>query len=288
MGFWRRRGADDKPQINVTVVNSPTGASADLDEEERGDEEQDLKEAQAAHALEVIKSATSIRTRVRKLFADYGWLTIVFFVLGVIVFPAEWWLVLATTILFNLGMFAYTKWVYKPPVVPLVRYDDDGTGGVLGAWLIPVEIWDKVAKQGLSNTIRTSLGTTHLVRSIAFADDEERVPVAVEFAWIHFNELNFATKRGMFDEIRNELKVVREQNNRYKWLMENMVLTRALSLVTRWISIMSHGRYSALADQDKASLRHEIEQMAAETNRNRMPALMDTPLTETSGENEGV
>ena len=284
MGWFRRK--EEAPPTVVVHNHIGEKEAAPLFEETPKDAPGPEDEAKLEEALRRIRSLTSIRGRFVKLMADFGWVTILLAAIGILVLPGEWYLVVGSTVLANLLMFAYTRWVYDPPTVPVVMYDDDGTGGVLGVWLIPVEIWDDMAKTGLSNTIRTSQGNSYMVRSLTWADEKKEVPVAAEFSWIHYNELNFATKREIFDEIRNELKVIREQNNRYKWLLENMALARALALVKRWIAIMSHGRYDPMARADEAALRREIAELELQTARHRIPQMEDRALTELSGEED--
>ncbi|MFZ0698705.1 MAG: hypothetical protein WAN74_00695 [Thermoplasmata archaeon] len=286
MSWLRRR--KEEPTVNVTVNNSPAQEAAAVADPGPDETEQQGKAALIAASLKRIKEATSVKARLKKLFADFGWVTVLFFIIGLLVWPTGWEIVVGSFVVFNLGMYAYTKWVYKPPVVSVVLFNDDGTGGILNAWAIPVEIWDQVVKIGMSNTIRTGLGTTYMIRSITFADDSELVPIAIEFSWLHYNELNFATKREMFDELRQTLKIAWEQNNRYKWLMEVITLRRAVAMTKRWISLISHGRYAPLSAQDEAQLGREIEGLARETTKLRLPTLDERGQGYSSAEDEGI
>ncbi len=286
---WFHRTNREPPSVNVTVVNdgattkappvgAPPGRETDAAQHEK----------LVAEATEAIKATTSLRARIRAWFTELGWLTFLLGAVSLAFMPSYWWLTIVSMLIANVAMYIYTRYVYKPPVVPVVLYDDDGTGGILEAWAIPLEIWGKVAKTGLSNTISTSRGVTYMVRAISFADNEQRVPVAVEFSWLHYNELNFATKRQMFDELREALRIAWEQNNRYKWLMDVITLRRALAMTKRWISLISHGRYAPVSAQDEAQLNREIEQLARENARLRMPSLEERDQPGTPAEDEGM
>lgn len=283
---WLRRKKPD-PTINVTVVNggpqtpatsSPPAKPVETDEE--------AKAALVAASLERIQRATSIGARVKRLFVDFGWITILFFAISLIIWPSGWEVVVGSFLVFNVGMYAYTKWVYKPPTVPVVLYQDDGSGGVLNAWAIPVEIWNEVVKVGLSNTIQTALGTTYLIREITFADDADQIPVAIEFSWLHYNELNFATKRGIFEELAKLNQITTEENNRYKWLMEIITTRKAVAIVKRWVRLMSNGRFGPLSMQDEANLKAEVEKLAREGEKLQMNGLDGSELQAFSADSE--
>ena len=284
---WLRRGQPDpKPTINVTVVNGgpqTPGAPPPPAEPVEDDKE---KAALVEAALGRIRRTTSIRARVWKLFTEFGWITILFFGVSLLIWPSGWEVVVGSFLVFNFGMYAYTKWVYKPPTVPVVLYNDDGSGGVLNAWAIPVEIWDDVVKTGLSNTIRTSLGTTYLIRAITFEEGAERIPVAIEFSWLHYNELNFATKRGMFEELAKLNQITTEENNRYKWLMGIITMKLAVKMYKGWVRRTSNGRFDPLSMQDEANLRAELEKLAREGEKLQMSGLEGDELQAFSAESE--
>ena len=284
---WLRRGQPDpKPTINVTVVNGgpqTPGAPPPPAEPVEDDKE---KAALVEAALGRIRRTTSIRARVWKLFTEFGWITILFFGVSLLIWPSGWEVVVGSFLVFNFGMYAYTKWVYKPPTVPVVLYNDDGSGGVLNAWAIPVEIWDDVVKTGLSNTIRTSLGTTYLIRAITFEDDAGRIPVAIEFSWLHYNELNFATKRGIFEELAKLNQITTEQNNRYKWLMDIITTKKAVVITKDWLRRMSNSRFAALAKLDEQNLRAEVEKLARQGEKLRMNGLDEDEIQTFSAESE--
>ena len=282
---WLRRGKPD-PTINVTVVNGGPQPAASPSPPAQPVEDEEAKAALIEAALGRIRRATSIGARLKKLFTDFGWITILFFAVSLLIWPGGWEVVVGSFIVFNLGMYAYTKWVYKPPTVPVVLYQDDGSGGVLNAWAIPVEIWDEVVKVGLSNTIRTALGTTYLIRGITFADDAEKVPLAIEFSWLHYNELNFATKRGIFEELAKLNQITTEENNRYKWLMDIITTRKAVAIVKRWTRLMSNRRFGPLSDQDEENLKAEVEQLAREGEKLRMSGLEEGELQAFSAESE--
>ena len=282
---WLRRGKPD-PTINVTVVNGGPQAPPASPPPAKPVEDEEAKAALIEAARGRIRRATSIRARVKKLFTDFGWITILFFAVSLLVWPSGWEVVVGSFIVFNLGMYAYTKWVYKPPTVPVVLYRDDGSGGVLNAWAIPIEIWDDVVKVGLSNTIRTALGTTYLIRGITFDDDAEKIPVAIEFSWLHYNELNFATKRGIFEELAKLNQITTEENNRYKWLMDNVTTRKAVVVAKGWLRRMSNSRSDPLAKLDEQNLRAEIEKFARDAEKLQMQGLDEGELQAFSAESE--
>lgn len=275
MGWLERRKERKAAESRAAAAQQPSAA-----------EVADDRAVREAEAAERITRLTSIRARVGSWFKDLGWVTFLFFVIALLIYPSGWWIVLGLFLFFGVVTYAYTNWVHKPPVVPVALYADDGTGGVLGAWLIPVEIWDQVAKTGLSNTISTQFGTTYLVRDIKFADDERRLPVAIEFAWIHINELNFATKRELFPQMQKLIQILIEENNRYKWLMEVITLRKAVALVKRWIRLMSNGRFAPLSAQDEVNLEGEIAKLAKERAKLDMPGLTGDEEQEFSAEGE--
>ena len=286
---WLRRKA--KGSEAPTVVNNYYGVGASpppqLADADDGREAGPTRDELIEKAVHDIRLKTSAWSRFKRWMGELGWVTFLLGGISIVILPSEWYLTVLTVLVANALMYGYTKWVYKPPVVPVVQYDDEGGGGVLSAHLIPTAIWDSMVKEGLTNTIQTSHGPTYMVRSITWdAEQPGRIPVAVEFSWLHYNELNFATKREVFDEIRTELKVLREQNNRYKWLLDNMVLERALALVTRWIAIMSHGRFNPMARRDEAGLKRELLELERQTERNRIPPSADQALREVSGSGE--
>ncbi len=271
---WLRRKKEPPTPVNVTVINGgPQTPAASSPPTKPVETDEEGKAALVEAALGRIQRATSIGARVKRLFVDFGWVTILFFVVSLAIWPSGWEIVVGSFIVFNVGMYAYTKWVYKPPTVPVVLYQDDGSGGVLNAWAIPVEIWNEVVKVGLSNTIQTARGTTDLIRDITFSDDAGLIPVAIEFSWLHYNELNFATKRGIFEELAKLNQITTEENNRYKWLMEIITTRKAMTIVKRWVGLMSNGRFAPLSMQDEANLKKEVEKLAREGEQLQMDGL---------------
>ena len=286
---WLHRKSRDAP---ATVVNNYYGIPetralanpTDGDDEEGAGPTRDELIEKAVHD---IRLQTSAWARFKQWMADLGWVTFLLGGISIAILPTEWYLTVLTVAVANALMYGYTKWVYKPPVVPVVKYDDEGGGGVLSAHLIPTRIWDNMVKEGLTNTIQTSHGPTYMVRSITWdAERPGQVPVAVEFSWLHYNELNFATKRGMFEELAKLNQITTEENNRYKWLMGIITMKLAVKMYKGWVRRTSNGRFDPLSMQDEANLRAELEKLAREGEKLQMSGLEGDELQAFSAESE--
>jgi hypothetical protein len=269
MGWFRRRGGDP-PQV---VVHNYIGEQEQgpRDPLSRVDGSPPAAEKEVLEAARRIAHYVSLRNRFATLMKEYGWVTAVLIVASILVLPNEWYIAIGSAIVANLLVYAYTKWTHVPPVAPVIKFNDVGSGPDLGIWAFPTEMWGDIAKSGLSNTVRTNLGMAYVVDSITWGDDEQEVPVAVQFAWIHINFLNFATKREVFPKLVKAVHTLTSENNTLKLMMQTITFQKAIALATRWLDVMANGRDSALAGIDKITLERDLERIAKERQELDLP-----------------
>lgn len=186
--------------------------------------------------------------------------------------PSVWW---------------YTKKVYRPTGVPVIVAGDSQNGQLLfTTYIVPYAQFENVNVTGISNYIQTPYGLGFHAESMQFLDDGHRVVGKIDFAWLHYNELNFRTKHRIFHEMRPTMANLIEENNRYHWLMDSMSNMKAREMTRTRLDTIFHAKRSpSSAVTDQEQLYSEISKLKEENAKMRIGSGSETERgTEAAGE----
>ena len=259
---------------NVAIAGAPSDQP--VDDVEKGADSGSVDRRRLARLM-------SLRARLVPLLANYAAAILVFVVAYFLV--GFYWAV-GLAILANVVIYIYTERIYVPPGYLVCVFGEENGTLVWRVYNIPKQIFECVNKLGVSNSIDTRAGMAYLAERIDW--DEDGLPAHIEFAWIHYNTLNFVQKAQLFGELRVVTEKLIAANNRYHWLMESMSLRKATEIARRNTAIVSRAkREPDLAAADEIHLSEEVARIEREM-RDLQGLTAQVPIREEHVESSGV
>lgn len=259
---------------NVAITGDPTDQP--VEDVEKGSDSGSVDRRRLARLM-------SLRARLGPLLANYAAAILVFAVAYFIV--GCYWAV-GLAVLANLVIYVYTERIYVPPGYLVCVFGEENGTLVWRVYNIPKAIFECVNKVGVSNSIDTRAGMAYLAERIDW--DEDGLPSHIEFAWIHYNTLNFVQKARLFGELRTVTERLISANNRYHWLMESMSLRKATDIARTNTEIISRAkRQPELAAIDEIHLSEEVAKIEKEL-RDLQGLTAQAPLREEHVDSSGV
>ena len=259
---------------NVAVTGPPSDQP--VDDVQQGAESGTVDQRRLARLM-------SLRARLAPLLANYAAAIAVFAVAYFIV--GFYWAV-GLAVIANIVIYVYTERIYVPPGYLVCVFGEENGTLVWRVYNIPKAIFECINKVGVSNSIDTRAGMAYLAERIEW--DESGLPSHIEFAWIHYNTLNFVQKARLFGELRTVTERLISANNRYHWLMESMSLRKATEIARTNTDIISRAkRQPEVAAIDEIHLGEEVAKIEKEL-RDLQGLTAQVPLREEHVDSSGI
>lgn len=282
MSWLRRKGREETRTAPVVTNNYYGPRSADAEGSTTGPSaDGHLPDSEQAESLKQamleVRDKVSFKTLFLRLIGEGGWVTFVCGAVSLIILPTEWWLVVATIFVANIATYAYVSHTYRPPVVPILKFDATNGPMAMESYDVPWGLWDSIAKIGINYPVQTLRGTLYMVRKIVWDPlHPSEVPVSIQFDWPHFSDLNFATKQNVFSDLREQHALAMDENLRLHWMLELLSRGRAREIANREIQVfLEADNDPEAALEDGADLRRTLRDI-----RRRQDRLRTRPVPE--------
>ncbi len=252
MSLFRRKKSAPPPPAPApakppTVLNAPEagGGSGDVN-------------------VEALREVTGTWATIKDVIAGYG-VAALLFVVSFIVAGWEW--AVATTALMIPIIWIYTRKVHvEPGIRVLVVGKDPRSGSILfQSYSFPPLIFQQVRSEGLSNSIIYHNQLAYLAESIEWDDESPKLlPLRINFAWIHFNSLNFFLDHDIFLEVKEGFQLALEKSERLERYLEPMIELGVAEGVEERFNLLYHAARSPDAfEEDKANIRRRVGEINA-------------------------
>lgn len=259
MTLWQRRRREDTP-VEAEVLNTPPPGGSKV-----GDGSVDR---------EALRRITGVWSWLREVIVGYG-IAAVLFAIALLIAGWEW--AIAATVVAVLAIWLYTGRVVQVPGVRVVVVGKDPqTNSItIAAYVFPPAVFQAVHSEGISSSVLYRGQLAYLAKSIEWDASAlpELVPVRINWAWIHYNPLNFLLRFELLDELQLAFALVTEKSERQEILHDALVRIGVRDGLRERVKLL----FSATRDptgwpgQEKAireriaELGREIEGLSVET-----------------------
>jgi hypothetical protein len=210
------------------------------------------------------------------------------FLIAIILLGLSWVLVglwtIPIAIAMFLGTFFYTKYIYKPPSIPVAVVGENEpnhpeSGVRLNLWLVPKSIWNESNVYGLATPVKTSMGMAYVAEEFDYDQSEKKLRIV--FQWVHLSVLNFLTNFKIFHTIRVANKTLAEENNTLKMMIDGMTVRKAMEIADAKIKLLQNEStgFGEKGKTDELQLWNEILEKAKIEQKIITKSLRKNPVT---------